>query len=226
MCSSPPLHNVTADCSWSCASSLHPTASTFNDQFCSCVRWTQVKVLLVWLSIFSGRLCWCLRTYALWNRARWLLMLGVPAIVTESVVVLCAWMKVSYIPIPTGIRQACLASPGAGFWSIMAWAVPFGFDTTMSLLSIVRAMRVSRKLKTPLTTQIIRDGAKTYIYMTMTMSDHFAGFGYYGCAPLGCSYPRFSLITSQADDSHIRHVFDDVFGASSTELLVTLVSHQ
>jgi len=141
----------------------HPCtqASTFNDQFCSCVRWTQVKVFLVWLSIFSGRLCWCLRTYALWNRPRWLIVIGVPAIILEVVIILAGSMQIRYIPIPSGIRQACLASPGAGFWSIMAWIVPFIFDTTMSLLSIVRAMRVSRSLKTPLTTQLIRDGSES-----------------------------------------------------------------
>jgi len=154
------LRNVIANRLRSCASFLHPHPLADSDALCSRVRWTQVKVFLVWVSIFSGRLCWCLRTYALWNRPRWLLMLGLPAIGLESSMILYSTMKVSHVQIPTGAQQMCIASPEDGFWSIMAWVVPFSFDTTLSLLSIVRAMRVSRRLKTPLTTQLIRDGAQ------------------------------------------------------------------
>ena len=99
-------------------------------------------------------------------------------------------MKIRYYLIPAGLQQICIASPGTEHWSIMAWIAPFGFDTIMSFLSIVRAMRVSRKLKTPLTTQLIRDGERKHCCATMTMSDHLAGFGYYGYALLRCRYSR------------------------------------
>jgi len=206
------LQSATADCSWSCASFLHPTASASHNQSRSCVTWTRVKFFLVWVSIFSGRLCWCLRTYALWNRRRWLIVLGLPAIIVESAVILTSYTKISYIPIPTGIQQVCMASPGVALLSVLAWIVPFSFDTVMTLLSIVRAMRVSRKLKTALTTQLIRDGAKTCSCATMTMSDYLAGFGYYGYTPLWYGYFQVSLTASQADDKHLRYGPGFIFG--------------
>ena len=135
-------------------------ASTTKDQFCSCLTLTRVKFFLVWASIFSGRLCWCLRTYALWNRPRWLIVLGVPALILESLSILTGTMRIRHVPVMTGLQQVCMSSPATRSWSIMAWIVPFIIDTTLSLLSIVRAMRVSRKLKTPLTTQLIRDGTE------------------------------------------------------------------
>ena len=143
-----------------------------------------MKLFLVWVSIFSGRLCWCLRTYALWNRPRWLILLGVPAILAEGIVILTGIMRVINLPVMIGLPKVCMAYPWTGSWSVVAWIVPFSFDTALSLLSIVRAMRVSRKLKTPLTTQLLRDGARTYFSVTATLSNHLAGFGYYGCAPL------------------------------------------
>ena len=151
-------HNIPADASYRRAS-FSPTASNSNE-LCSCVRWTQVIIFLVWFGLFSSRLCWCLRTYALWNRRRWLLVLGLPAIIAESSVILWASLKLTHVPIPPGIQQVCIASPGTGLWSIMTWVMPLSFDTAMSALAIIRAMRVSRKLKTPLTKQLIRDGER------------------------------------------------------------------
>jgi len=98
--------------------------------------------------------------------------------------------RISYVPIPAGAQQMCIASPEEGFWSIMAWVVPFSFDTTMSLLSIIRAMRVSRKLKTPSTTQLIRDGERKHC-CDMPMSDHLAGFGYYVAVTLIQSFAYY-----------------------------------
>ena len=113
--------------------------------------------------MFSGRICWCLRIYALWNRQRWMLVLGGPVIIFESSLFLAVTMNISYRRSPAGLQRICIATPGTGTWSIVAWACPFVFDTILSLLSIVRAMRISRKLKTPLTTQLIRDGNDTFL---------------------------------------------------------------
>jgi len=94
---------------------------------------------------------------------------------------------------------------------MMSWVVPFSFDTVLSLLSIVRAIRVSRKLKTPLTTQLIRDGERKHHYVTMSMSDHIAGFGYYGLA-FAAPTVLCSLTASQDDDCLIRHVSINIRG--------------
>jgi len=90
-----------------------------------------------------------------------MLMLGGPVMIFESSLFLAVTMNISYRPNPAGLQQICIATPGAGTWSIVAWAFPFVFDTILSLLSIVRAMRISRRLRTPLTTQLIRDGKDT-----------------------------------------------------------------
>ena len=121
-------------------------------------RWSQAKIMIIWVSLFTGRLCWCFRTYALWNRQRWLLMLGIPAIGLESAIILFGSMNLRYLRIPPGLPQLCIAPPEKGIWSLMAWIVPFTLDTAMSSLALVRAMRVSRKLKAPLVRQLIRDG--------------------------------------------------------------------
>jgi len=167
----------------------------------------------MWVSLFSSRLSWCLRTYALWNRPRWLAMVGLPLIISESVVVLFAVMKIHYIPTPKGLHQICVASPGAGSWGILAWVVPFSLDTAMSTLSIVRAMRVSSKLKTQLTSQLIRDGAWKFLYVAVSKSDHLAGFYYYGCASLAIVISSVSLTASQADDNGVYHGIGAILGA-------------
>jgi len=156
--SNPFPQNIPADSFWSCKLTLHPTASTSDNRFRSCVRWTQAIIFFAWLGLFCCRLCWCLRTYALWNRQRWLLVLGIPAIGLEGAIILAGSINMSHKPIPIGLQQICIASPKKGIWSILSWAMPLSFDTAMSSLAIVRAMRVSRKLKTPLTKQLIRDG--------------------------------------------------------------------
>jgi len=150
--------NICTDCHCSCASSRAILVRSSNSHFCSCIGWTRAKVALVCVSLFSSRICWCLRTYALWNRPRWLVVLGVPAVIIECAIIAYATMKISYVPIPAGLQQICVASPDKGFWFIMSWVVPFSFDTAMSTLSIIRAIRVSRELKTLLTTQLVRDG--------------------------------------------------------------------
>jgi len=181
---------------------------------CSCVRWTQAIIFFVWLGLFCSRLCWCLRTYALWDRQRWLLMLGLPAIALESAILLGASMKMSYLPIPIGLPQICISSPGAGIWNFLTWVMPLGFDTVMSALSIVRAMRVSRKLRTPLTKQLIQDGYYTISHASLRrFLIILQGSGIMGARCWGNRHLVASLTASQTNDVHLRRGSGPPLGA-------------
>ena len=141
-------------------------------------------------------------------------MLGLPAIALESAVLLGASMKMSYLPIPIGLPQICISSPGAGIWNILTWVMPLGFDTVMSALSIVRAMRVSRKLRTPLTKQLIQDGYYTTSHASLRrFLIILQGSGIMGARCWGNRHLVASLTASQTNDVHLRRGSGPPLGA-------------
>ncbi|KAH7102736.1 hypothetical protein BKA62DRAFT_698649 [Auriculariales sp. MPI-PUGE-AT-0066] len=131
-----------------------------------CIGWAITRTMLTWLSLFTCRMAWFLRTYLLYERASWLVWASSPFIVAESTVVLLAMTRIRYHHIPVALPQLCITTPRYNVFVMLAWVIPFLLDTCFTGLCLIRASRVAAKTKTPLTQQLVRDGFFFYVALT------------------------------------------------------------
>lgn len=165
--------------------------------------WQATASVLSYLTLMTGHLIFLLRTYALYSRARLILIICVPLFLAEggivsyslySLIVIGShqwqseqhyWSLVSnttWAPhlIDSGVlpfampmapvtapSQRCMPGVASDCASVLAWTMPFLFDSVILALTLRRSLQVARAdQRTPLLRVLIRDGTHTHTPLT------------------------------------------------------------
>ncbi|MBW0508732.1 hypothetical protein O181_048447 [Austropuccinia psidii MF-1] len=110
------------------------------------------------------------RTYALWGRNKYILVILLSGLTIECVVLFFAVTR--FQPVPTrdpldpNSRGACIAGggPGGHDWTMAYWVSPIVMDTVMLVLSSIRALQYHRKgVDSSVFQTFLKDGILYYV---------------------------------------------------------------
>ncbi|EJD49078.1 hypothetical protein AURDEDRAFT_162018 [Auricularia subglabra TFB-10046 SS5] len=152
-----------------------------------------IAAILSFVSLITGHGIFLLRTYALYARARFVLLLCLPLFIAESAFAIytvyvfvmnqseysaTSWQSLvhneHFIRQQTLVHgmgsldlphmRACSPNDTTACLGLMSWTLPFVFDIVVTGLTLLRSFRVYQRTKmTPLLTVLLRDGTLYFV---------------------------------------------------------------
>lgn len=133
-----------------------------------CLRSFKTVTWLIVFGVFIAEAILMLRTYAIYDRKRWVLILlsitMACLLIPGTVVVELELQSLSYGIPPSGIYTGCYLDKPASTIIFLAYVLVLASETLVFVLTLIKAIKHLRRSRTPLVINLYRNGLLFYLY--------------------------------------------------------------